>query len=53
MRRIGLKHTQFATATCSTIRLHLLKIGALVRMACRSTASSGVIVLDLEPDRGK
>jgi hypothetical protein len=28
LRRIGLRHTQFATATCGTIRLKLLKIGA-------------------------
>ena len=31
LRRIGLQHTQFAKATCGTIRLKLLKIGALVR----------------------
>jgi hypothetical protein len=31
LRRIGLKHTQFAKATCGTIRLRLLKIGASVR----------------------
>jgi hypothetical protein len=35
LRRIGLAHTQFATATCGTIRLRLLKIGALVRISCR------------------
>jgi hypothetical protein len=35
LRRIGLAHTQFATATCGTIRLRLLKIGALVRTSCR------------------
>jgi hypothetical protein len=35
LRRIGLRHTQFATATCGTIRLRLLKIGALVRTSCR------------------
>jgi hypothetical protein len=35
LRRIGLKHTQFAAATCGTIRLRLLKIGALVRLSCR------------------
>ena len=34
-RRIGLAHTQFAQATCGTIRLRLLKIGALVRISCR------------------
>ena len=28
LRRIGLRFTQFATATCGTIRLKLLKIGA-------------------------
>ena len=33
--RIGLQHTRFATATCGTIRLRLLKIGALVRISCR------------------
>jgi Transposase DDE domain group 1 len=31
LRRIGLAHTQFARADCGTIRLKLLKIGALVR----------------------
>jgi hypothetical protein len=35
LRRIGLAHTQFATATCGTIRLRLLKIGALVRISVR------------------
>jgi hypothetical protein len=35
LRRIGLAHTQFAQATCGTIRLRLLKIGALVRVSCR------------------
>src|SRR5690348_13143276 len=35
LRRIGLKHTQFARATCGTIRLKLLKIGALVRISVR------------------
>jgi hypothetical protein len=29
LRRIGLHHTPFAKATCGTIRLKLLKIGAL------------------------
>ena len=33
--RIGLAHTQFARATCGTIRLKLLKIGALVRTTVR------------------
>jgi hypothetical protein len=31
LRRIALKHTQLAKANCATIRLKLLKIGALVR----------------------
>ena len=35
LRRIGLAHTQFAEATCGTIRLKLLKIGALVRVSVR------------------
>ena len=35
LRRIGLKGTQFADATCGTIRLKLLKIGALVRLSVR------------------
>ena len=35
LRRIGLAHTQFADATCGTIRLKLLKIGALVRISVR------------------
>jgi hypothetical protein len=35
LRRIGLVHTQFAQATCGTIRLKLLKIGALVRVSVR------------------
>ncbi len=35
LRRIGLRHTQFAEATCGTIRLKLLKIGALVRISVR------------------
>src|SRR5579862_4194884 len=35
LRRIALQHTQFAKATCGTIRLKLLKIGALVRVSVR------------------
>jgi hypothetical protein len=34
-RRIGLRFTPFATATCGTIRLELLKIGAQVRTSVR------------------
>jgi hypothetical protein len=35
LSRIGLAHSQFADATCGTIRLKLLKIGALVRISVR------------------
>ena len=35
LRRIGLAETAFADATCGTIRLKLLKIGALVRITVR------------------
>ena len=35
LRRIGLRFTQVATATCGTMRLKLLKIGAQVRRSVR------------------
>ena len=35
LRRIGLAGTKFARATCGTIRLKLLKIGALVKLSVR------------------
>ena len=35
LRRIGLAETELANATCGTIRLKLLKIGALVRISVR------------------
>jgi hypothetical protein len=35
LRRIGLAHTAFAAASCGTIRLRLLKLGALVRVSVR------------------
>ncbi len=35
LRRIGLHGTELADATCGTIRLKLLKIGALVRISVR------------------
>jgi hypothetical protein len=35
LRRIGLRDTELADATCGTIRLKLLKIGALVRISVR------------------
>jgi Transposase DDE domain group 1 len=35
VRRIGLTNTRFVDATCGTIRLKLLKIGALVKISVR------------------
>jgi hypothetical protein len=35
LRRIGLQHTRFAKASCGTIRLALLKIGAVVTTSVR------------------
>ena len=35
LRRIGLQHTELETATCGTIRLKLLKIGARVTVSVR------------------
>ena len=35
LRRIGLAHTRFAQATCGTIRLKLLKIGAQATRSLR------------------
>ncbi len=35
LRRIGLAQTSLAKATCGTIRLKLLKIGALIKMSVR------------------
>ena len=35
LRRIGLHDTAFANATCGTIRLKLLKLGAIVRISVR------------------
>jgi hypothetical protein len=35
LRCIGLAHTQFATATCGTLRLALLKIGTQARRSVR------------------
>jgi hypothetical protein len=35
LRRIGLEHTRFAQATCGSIRLALLKIGALITVSVR------------------
>jgi hypothetical protein len=35
LRRVGLQHTPFSDASCGTIRLKLLKIGAIVRLSVR------------------
>ena len=35
LRRIGLHHTPITDASCGTIRLKLLKIGALIRISVR------------------
>ena len=35
LRRMALRHTRLAKATCGTIRLKLLKLGALVRTSVR------------------
>jgi len=35
LRRIGLAHTQFTEATCGTIQLKLVKLGALVKVSAR------------------
>ena len=35
LRRLGLKNTELAQAQCSTIRLKLLKIGAVIRITVR------------------
>ena len=40
LRRIGLAHTQFAEATCGSVRLKLLTIGALVRITVRRIKSA-------------
>jgi hypothetical protein len=38
LRQIGLTHTQFATATCGTIRLKRLKIGRWCEPVCAGSA---------------
>ncbi len=40
LRRLGLKATELATAQAATIRLRLLKIGALVRVSVRRVCFS-------------
>jgi hypothetical protein len=50
LRRIGLAHTQFAQATCGTIRLRLLKIGALVRVSCRRVKVAMASAFPCQPE---
>jgi hypothetical protein len=50
LRRIGLAHTQFAQATCGTIRLRLLKIGALVRTSCRRVKLAMASAFPCQPE---
>ena len=50
LRRIGLAHTQFAQATCGTIRLRLLKIGALVRTSCRRVKIAMTSAFPCQPE---
>ena len=50
LRRIGLAHTQFAQATCGTIRLRLLKIGALVRVTCRRVKIAMASAFPCQPE---
>jgi Transposase DDE domain group 1 len=42
LRRIGLAGTRFADATCATIRLKLLKIGALCASRCAGSSRHGL-----------
>jgi hypothetical protein len=44
LRRIALKHTQFAKANCATIRLKLIKIGARASLGSPHQARHGLIL---------
>jgi hypothetical protein len=50
LRRIGLAHTQFAAATCGTIRLKLLKIGAQVRISVRRVKIAMASAYPFQPE---
>jgi hypothetical protein len=55
LRRIGLHHTPCTDASCGTIRLKLLKIGALVRISVRRikiAMASGCPAAHLQPGLG-
>jgi integrase len=43
MACVGLHDTDFATATCGTIRLKLLKIGAILRVSVRRTCCARAV----------
>jgi hypothetical protein len=45
LRRIALRHTQFAQATCGTTGLKLFKIGALVRISVRITLRDSEVTI--------
>ena len=47
LRRLGLKATELATAQAATIRLRLLKIGALVRVTVRKRVDLAAAQLSL------
>jgi hypothetical protein len=50
LRRLALQQTQFAKATCGTIRLKLLKIGALVRISVRRITFAMASSYPYKPD---
>jgi hypothetical protein len=50
LRRIGLPFTQFARASCGTIRLKLLKIGALVRRSVRRVVIAMASACPVQPE---
>jgi hypothetical protein len=50
LRRIGLAHTQFANATCGTIRCKLLKIGALVKLSVRRVTVAMASACPYQPE---
>jgi hypothetical protein len=50
LRRIALHDTAFADATCGTIRLKLLKIGALVRISVRRIRIAMASACPVAPD---
>ena len=53
LRRIGLHDTAFETATCGTIHLKLLKVGALVRISVRRIKIAMASACPAAPDWGR